>query len=190
MERLVTYFEKPGKMNTNRCLEIVKKELAERQYKHVVLASTSGETGLLFAKHLKDTGVNLVVITHCYGFKEPNTIEMSEETMNQIKASGAKLYTGTMITHSLETSLASKFSGAYPTLLVAQTLRRFGEGAKVCCEIIMMAADAGLIPEEEEVLAVAGTGWGSDTVTVIRSAVSKRFLNLKVLEILAKPRLL
>ena len=54
----------------------------------------------------------------------------------------------------------------------------------------MLAADAGLIPEEEEVLAVAGTGWGSDTVTVIRSAVSKRFLNLKVLEILAKPRLL
>ncbi|MBT9537472.1 MAG: hypothetical protein IVZ94_05020 [Nitrospirae bacterium] len=52
----------------------------------------------------------------------------------------------------------------------------------------MMAADAGLIPEEEEVLAVAGTGRGADTVMVIKSAVSKRFLDLKALEILAKPR--
>jgi hypothetical protein len=52
----------------------------------------------------------------------------------------------------------------------------------------MMAADAGLIPEEEEVLAVAGTGRGADTVMVIKSAVSKRFLDLKVLEIRAKPR--
>lgn len=189
MERLVTYFEKPGKMNTSQCLEIVKRELASRKYRHVVLASTSGETGILFAEHLKDAGANLVVITHCYGFKEPNTIEIPLEKAEQLKALGANLYTGTMITHSLETAIASKFSGAYPTLLVAQTLRRFGEGTKVCCEIVMMAADAGLIPEGEEILAVAGTGWGADTVTVIRSAVSKRFLNLRVLEILAKPRL-
>ena len=75
-----------------------------------------------------------------------------------------------MITHSLETSLAKKFSGVYPTLLVAQSLRRFGEGAKVCCEIVMMAADAGLMPEGEETIAVAGPGRGADTVMRIRAA--------------------
>jgi hypothetical protein len=53
----------------------------------------------------------------------------------------------------------------------------------------MMAADAGLIPEREEVVAVAGTAYGADTVMVLKSAVSKRFLELRVLEILAKPRL-
>jgi hypothetical protein len=52
----------------------------------------------------------------------------------------------------------------------------------------MMAADAGLVPEGEEILVVAGTGRGADTVAVIRSATSKRFLDLKVLEIPAKPR--
>ena len=93
-----------------------------------------------------------------------------------------------MLTHSIETSFAKKFSGQYPTLIVANTLRRFGEGAKVCCEIVMMAADAGLIPEGEEVLAVAGTAKGADTVMVLKSAASKRFLDLKVLEVLAKPR--
>jgi hypothetical protein len=93
-----------------------------------------------------------------------------------------------MLTHSLETSLALKFGGSYPTLIIANALRRFGEGAKVCCEIVMMATNAGLIPEGEEVLAVAGTARGADTVMLIKSAASKRFLDLRVLEILAKPR--
>ena len=113
---------------------------------------------------------------------------MPGETIEKIRANGAKIYTGTILTHSIETSLSAKFSGIYPAMIIAQALRRFGEGAKVCCEIVMMAVDAGLVPEVEEVLAVAGTGYGSDTVMVIKSAASKRFLDLKVLEILAKPR--
>ncbi|MEW5745780.1 MAG: hypothetical protein AB1805_10145 [Nitrospirota bacterium] len=188
MRKTVAYFEKPGKENTGECLRIVQEEIVASAYKHLVVASTWGDTGLLFAEAMKASGINLIVVTHSAGFKEPNTIEMSAETRRAIEAAGARVYTGTMITHSLETSFASKFNGLYPTLMVAQTLRRFGEGAKVCCEIIMMAVDAGLVPEAEEVLAVAGTGRGADTVLAIRSAASKRFLDLKVLEILAKPR--
>ncbi len=203
MQRTVTYFEKTGPENTLQCLEIVKNAILDFNYKHIVVASTTGSTGQMFAEALKEkyvnpvgkkappelsNGVNLVIVTHSHGFKEPNKIEMSEAVKEKMQALGVKVYTGTMITHSLETALAKKFSGVYPTLLVAQSLRRFGEGTKVCCEIVMMAADAGLIPEGEDVIAVAGTGRGADTVTIIRSATSKRFLDLKVLEILAKPR--
>jgi hypothetical protein len=188
MQKTITYFEKVGPENTSQCLEVVKKAISEYKYKHVVIASTTGSTGRIFAESLKEKGLNIVIVTHSHGFKEPNTQELLQEMRQKILSAGAKIFTGTMITHSLETSLAKKFSGVYPTLLVAQTLRRFGEGAKVCCEIVMMASDAGLIPEGEEVIAVAGTGKGADTVMVIRSAPSKRFLELKVLEILAKPR--
>ena len=188
MEKTTVYFEKPGPSNTDQCLEIVEDNISQYNYRHVVVATTTGSTGRFFAKHLKDKNINLVVVTHSHGFKEPNTIELSEEARASILANGARIYTGTMITHSLETALAKKFSGVYPTLLVAQSLRRFGEGAKVCCEMVMMAADAGLIPEGEEIVTVAGTGYGADTVTVIRAAASKRFMDLKVLEILAKPR--
>ena len=188
MERKVIYFEKPGKENTEACLEVVKQAIEENAYKHVVVASTGGYTGLMFSEALKSSNSNLIVVTHSAGFKEPNLHEMPEEVRKKIEINGARVFTGSMLTHSLETSLALKFSGSYPTLIIAQTLRRFGEGPKVCCEIVMMAADAGLIPEGEEVLAVAGTALGADTVMVIKSAVSKRFLDLKVLEILAKPR--
>ena len=128
-------------------------------------------------------------MTHSHGFKEPNTIELTDDARKRIIDAGAQIYTGTMITHSLETALAKQFSGVYPTLLVAQTLRRFGEGIKVCCEMIMMATDAGLIPEGDEIITIAGTGHGADAVAIIRAAASKRFFDLKVLEILAKPRL-
>jgi len=187
MERKVIYFEKPGKENTSSCLEVAKQAVKDSGYKHIVVATTGGDTGILFSESFKDSGVNLVIVTHSAGFKEPNTPEIQNDVVEKIKANGAKVYTGTILTHSLETAFSSKFGGLYPTLIIAQSLRRFGEGPKVCCEIVMMASDAGLIPEGEEVLAVAGTGRGADTVMVIKSAASKRFLDLKVLEILAKP---
>jgi hypothetical protein len=188
IEKKIIYFEKPGIENTSDCLEVVKNALKEDKYKHVVVASTSGDTGTLFSEALKNSAINLIVVTHSAGFKEPNTLEMPVEIRRKIEANGTKVFTGSMLTHSLETCLASKFGGSYPTLIIANSLRRFGEGAKVCCEITMMAADAGLIPEGEEVLAVAGTAKGADTVMIIKSAASKRFLDLRVLEILAKPR--
>jgi hypothetical protein len=188
MEKRVMYFEKPGRENTSACLEVVRRSLDEDGYKHLVIATTTGETAMLFSEAFKGKGINLVAVTHSAGFKEPNVFEMPLKIKEEIESNNAKVYTGSMLTHSIETAFSSKFNGLYPTIIVAQALRRFGEGAKVCCEIVMMAADAGLIPEGEEVLAVAGTGRGADSVMVLRSAASKRFLDLRVLEILAKPR--
>ena len=188
VEKKILYFEKKGKDNTGACLDIVQIALGEGMFRHIVIATTTGSNGLLFSGALKGQGVNVVVVTHSAGFKGPNTFEISDESLRQMRSNGASVYTGTILTHSIETALNAQFSGIYPAMIIAQSLRRFGEGAKVCCEIVMMAADAGLIPEGEEVMAVAGTGYGADTVMLLKSAVSKRFLDLKVLEILAKPR--
>jgi len=188
MEKKTVYFEKTGKDNTGACLGVVRDIVSEGKHRHIVVASTTGSTGLLFSEAFKKTGLDLVVVTHSAGFRGPNTFEIPDETLERIKANGARIFTGTILTHSLETSLSAKFNGVYPAMIIATALRRFGEGPKVCCEIVMMAADAGLIPEGEEVIAVAGTGSGADTVLIIKSAASKRFLELKVLEIPAKPR--
>ncbi len=182
------YFNRPGPDNTQECISVVMDQISAFSYKHLVVASTSGDTGMAFAERLEGSDTHLVVVTHSHGFREPNSIELSPDKRALIESKGASVYTGTMITHSLETSLAMKFGGVYPTLLVAQSLRIMGEGVKVCCEMVMMTADAGLIPEGEEILTVAGTGRGADTVTVIKSAASKRFLDLRILEIPAKPR--
>jgi len=187
IRREVWYFEKTGPDNTQACLEIVARAASEG-HKHFVVASTTGATGVKVAKLLADKEVNVVVVGHSVGFRGPNVDEFLEENYREIVGLGAKVFKGTILTHSLETSLAEQFKGSAPTLLIANTLRRLGQGTKVCCEIVMEAVDAGLLPEGEEVVAVAGTAWGADTVALLRSAASKRFLNLSVLEIWAKPR--
>ena len=188
VQRTVDYFEKAGPQHTERCIEIAKQAVLSEGIKHVVVATTVGDTGVAAAEALKKTGASVVAVTHSAGFKEPSELELTEENRRRILDAGGKIYTGTILTHSIETALAAQFQGVYPTTLIALTLRRLGQGIKVVCEIVMEACDGGLIPEDEEVLAIAGTGRGADTVAVLRSAASKRFLDLKVLEILAKPR--
>ncbi len=188
IEKKIVYFEKPGRTNTQSCVDIVKEAVRSEGYKYVVAASTTGDTGLMLADSLAGLDSKLVVVTHSAGFKEPNHLEMTEDIRQKIKSYGVDVFTGPMITHSIDTAFTKKFGGTLTTQIVAGALRRFGEGAKVACECVMMAVDAGLVPEGEEVLSVAGTARGADTVCLIRSAASKRFLDLRVLEILAKPR--
>jgi len=168
-------------------MDILSQLVRDEGYKDVVVASTSGETGLQAAQRLQGEGVNLVVVTHSAGFLGPNKDEFSKDAYQEITRLGGHVYKGTILTHSIETALAKAFSGSYPTILIANTLRRLGQGIKVCCEIVMEAVDGGLVAEGKKVVAVAGTVRGADTVAIIRSAASKRFLELYVAQIIAKP---
>jgi uncharacterized protein len=62
MERKVIYFETPGRENTSACLEVVEQSLDVNGYKHIVIATTTGETGMLFSEALNGKGVNLKVL--------------------------------------------------------------------------------------------------------------------------------
>jgi uncharacterized protein len=187
VRREVWYFKEVGPGNTPACLDLLE-QAAAAGYQHLVLASTTGDSGVQAARRLAGKNLNIVVVGHSVGFKGPNLDEFLPEHHQEITRMGGKVLRATILTHSLETSLADQFKGSAPTLLIANTLRRLGQGLKVCCEIVMEAVDAGLIPEEAEVVAAAGTARGWDTVAVLKSAASKRFLKLSVLEIWAKPR--
>ena len=56
MEKKITYFEKAGRDNSAACLEIVKRTLADTRYGHLVVATTTGATGLMFSDALKGGG--------------------------------------------------------------------------------------------------------------------------------------
>jgi len=184
--RQVEYFEKPGKHNSAACIEIVKGLVAEG-FAHVVVATTSGETAIVVAQALQGTPVRLVAVTHNVGFGEPNTDNCPPEAREQLEALGVRVFTGTILTRSIEAAFMKKHQGIYPTYIVAETLRLFGQGTKVAVEIAMEACDAGLVPEGADVVAVAGTGRGADTVVIIRAHPSNRFLDVKVRQIVAKP---
>ncbi len=179
------YFEKAGKENTQRTLQIAKEEALKRGISHMVVASTFGETGFAAAKMLKGTGIKLVVVTHNTGIREPGLQTFDPEMKKKIETMGGKVHTGTMVLRGLGTALKERGSLSYE-LAVADTLRIFGQGTKVILEIVAMSADAGLIPFSD-VIAVAGTGRGADTAAVIKANSSNRFFDIKLREYLVKP---
>jgi hypothetical protein len=185
VEHKTVYFKVAGKQNTDHLLEIVKEYAEKSGTKDVVVASTTGETGAQASKLLKD--FNIVVVTHHAGFREPGVQELKEKNRKQILANGAKILTATHALSGAERAIRKRFGTVEPLEIIANTLRLFGEGTKVCIEIVLMAADAGLIPANREVVAVGGSGRGADTALLLKPANSSRFFDLEVKEVIAKP---
>ena len=181
------YFEKPGPGNTARTLEIAKQRADELGIRAVLVASTWGETGVRAAQQFH--GYDVVVVTHATGFAGPNTQELTEENRAAIKAAGAKILTCQHAFGGIDRAVRKKW-GTYATdEIVAQTLRILGEGLKVCVEMALMAADAGLVKVGQPCIAIAGTGRGADTAVVLVPAHVQQFFDLQVMEVLAKPHL-
>jgi hypothetical protein len=179
-------FEKAGEHNTRAALETAFEFARERRVGHLVVASTSGKTGRAAAEMGKQYGVSVVVVTHNTGFKDPGTQEFEAEHRRRIEEAGARIYTGTHTLRGLGSAIRKK-SGGSEEELVADSLRMFGQGIKVCVEMAAMVSDAGLVPAGD-VICVAGTVKGADTAALIAPAPSNRFFDIKVREIICKPR--
>ncbi len=128
-------------------------------------------------------------MTHTSGFLGPGTQELTNENRGKIEKLGGKIFTGTHAFGGLARAVRTTFSTYVLGDFVANTLRMFGQGTKVAIEITMMAADAGLVTPEEDVIAIAGTGRGADTALVVKPAYTHDAFALRVKEIICKPRL-
>lgn len=183
----ITYFDKAGAQNTEQTLAIVARRAAATDIRSIVVASTEGSTGVRASELFK--GCNVVVVSHAHGFKTPNEQELKPEAAAKIKANGATLLTAGHPFAGVGRAVRRKYSTYELDDLFADCLRLFGQGMKVTVEIAMMAADAGLIRTDEDVICVAGTDRGADTAVVLRPANTQDFLKIRVQEILCKPYL-
>lgn len=192
----ILYFEELKPENSDTLLALVKETAQAKGIKHVVVASTRGETGVKAGEVFQGSGIHVVAVTHQIGPRGP---ELRKEHEQRMHALGVTIVTGTHAFGGVGSSLRqfpppdqrpAPYWPAYvpPTGdLIANLLRLFCAGMKVCFEITLMAADAGAIPVGENVIAVAGQGRGADTAIVIKSANTTSLFDLDVQEILAKP---
>jgi len=191
MELKTTYFEKPGGAeNTEKTLALAKARAKELGIKTVVIASTVGGTAVKTVDVLK--GLKVIVVTHVAGFGDANTQEFTDANRKLVESKGGIVLTTAHAFGGLHRALSTAMPPAPSSAIgdvVAMTLRMFGQGMKVACEIAAMAADAGLVRTDEEVIAIGGTGRGADTAVVVQPACTHRFFGLKVKEIICKPRL-
>ncbi len=177
-------FDKPGKENTDECVRLAAGRARELGLKEVVIATNTGDTVIAALEHFQ--GFKIIAVTHHAGFREPWTLEMTGEMRKDLEGKGVRVLTTSHALSGIERSFRNKYQGLYPLELVADTLRIFGQGAKVCVEIALMAADAGLL-SGEDIMTIGGRGKGADTAMVLKPVNQRDFLNMRVHEIVCKP---
>jgi uncharacterized protein len=186
MEKKIEYFENPGMENTDRLIELVKERAEELGIKTMVVASVSGESSLKLADAIPES--KIISITHHAGFRGGDELELKPQYQAELEKRGIPVYVGTHALSGVGRGISNKFGGVTPVEIIAETLRMFSQGVKVCVEISIMAADAGLIPTDEEIIAVGGTARGVDSALVLKSAHMSNFFELRVREIIAMSR--
>lgn len=181
-------FDKGGAEHTEATLEAARKRTVELGIKTVVMATTTGETALKAADIFAATDVRLIGVTLQAGTWE----KYGKPDFEKLQAARDRGVTIITATHTLmgniATAVREQLGGMPSTEVISHTYYTFCQGMKVAVEVLLMAADAGLLEDENEVLAVAGTGSGADTAIVASKVYSTTFFNLKIHEILAMPR--
>ncbi|MCD4810804.1 MAG: hypothetical protein K8R17_13025 [Methanosarcinales archaeon] len=189
MDKSITYFEKPGEINTLALIEAVKTRALELDIREVVVASTSGKTGAAMAEALQDTDIKIIVVTHQYGTTEEGKWDMESQYVSRLNEMDVEIVSQSHLFSGVEKSLSKDTGGISRIEIVADVLRKlFGKGFKVAVEVVLMAADSGALTMENEVIAVGGTAYGADVACVIKPAHSNNFYALQIREIICMPR--
>ena len=181
MEEKIVYFEKSGKENTAEVIELVLERAKLRNINRIVLASTRGYTAKSFLDAVEGKDINLVVVPWQFNFKKEGGNPFPQELVKELQEKKHMVHFGTMLFHT------DNLYGTNTPKALANVLRVFGQGMKVCVEITMMACDGGCIKMGEKVIVVAGTGSGTDFAVVATAASSTDITSLRINEIICKP---
>jgi hypothetical protein len=190
-EIIRTYsFSTVGPRNTEKTLRASIERAQQLDIGYIVVASSSGRTAFQlkdFSDELDYDG-QLVAVTHHTGYSEAGVNKLMEEDRARLLEGGFTVLTATHALSSISRSYRMKYGGIDLLEAVAEAFRRFSQGVKAAIECAIMAADAGAVPVDGDIIAIAGTGKGADSAIVVRAASQNRFFDLKVREIIAMPR--
>ena len=185
MELGTTYFDETGMDNTDEVLRIARQRAEELGIKKVVVASTRGNTAVKAMDALQ--GLRVIIVTHVTGLRAPDTQQFIEKNRQIVESKGGRIVTAAHAFAGLSRAMRNKYNMYMLGEVIADTLRIFGDGTKVACEIAMMATDAGLVRTDEDVISIAGSGQGANTALVLRPVNTHNFFDLKVKQILCRP---
>lgn len=186
----ILYFSRSGPENTLPTVERAVERARELEIEHLVVASSSGETGLLLLEKAREKRYsgNIVVVTYHAGFGGGDEWSLSPSKEEALRKHGAVVVRSLHALSGVSRSFRERFGGLSIPEVIAESFRRISEGFKVAVEVTLMAADAGAIPTTSDVIALGGKGRGVDTAILLRPAHQNSFFQLKVKEILCLPK--
>jgi len=175
-------------MNTEALLVEAKKRAEELGITDVVLATTHGATAIK-VKEVFPEKTNIVAVSIHEGYSDHEGWCMTQEERARLHSMGIKVITaGHALGDGVGEAFATKHGGIPLEEIVREALYRFCQGMKVCVEVVLMAADAGLIPMDKEIMAMGGSSSGADTCIIVKPTYPRKFFDLEIREIVAKPR--
>ncbi|MCW3999608.1 MAG: hypothetical protein NWE93_05165 [Candidatus Bathyarchaeota archaeon] len=211
-------FERPGPVNTDQTLTILQD--APQPLEFLVVASVTGDSAVRAAEQIKNR--KIICVTCPQGmFWEVNPqnadlfdkipelkarreewqkrrlervpLSVTEENKAKLDALGVPIIRGTIPFFGPSFSMRIHLRTTTPLDIAAKTLELISPGTLVCMEAVLMATDAGAIPEGELVYAAAGTEMGLDTAWIVRGSASANLYHptkgFRFVELLAKPAL-
>jgi len=186
-EGKVLYFEKKGTVNTDRALEIALACCEDKGIQKVVVASSTGKTALRLREKAK-ASVEIIAVTYGAGSKYREEVEEFNRNRETLAKKGIQTVRGLQGLSATERAFENKYkSGLLPLNIVADTLRMFSQGMKVCLEVALMAAEAGFITPDEEVVVIGGSGTGADTAVIMKPAYAASMFDTRFKAILCMP---
>jgi hypothetical protein len=200
-DKKTRYFGKPGPQNTKALIEAVKEKIKQLRIGFVVVASDSGKTALQVAEALSSMAVKVVCVTAYAGVrlawpqggKWPS---ITSDVRRKLEGLGVKIVEETPWIFKGVTFDAQFLKRSAPSWIIHEFIcRTMGYGFKTSLEVALIAAEAGAVPIDEELVAIAGTGWlggGADCAIIVRPSVIPKMTDaeagLEVREIIAIPR--
>ena len=186
-ESRIFYFAKKGAVNTDETLDISLAACRQLGIGKIVVASSTGKTALK-AKEKATPSLEIIAVTYGAGSKYAEEVEAFNKNRPLLEEKGIRIVRGIHALSATERTFENKYkSGFIPLNIVADTLRMFSQGMKVCVEAAVMAAEHGFIGPQEDVVVAAGTGHGADTAVVLRSGYAASMFDTKIRAILCMP---
>ncbi len=178
-EDTVLYFDKGGPEHTGATVEAVKARIPELQPEAVIVASTTGKTGLEMAQALESTNTPVIIVPFQGGTKAAQQYGQPDpEIKAQCECLGAQFLPDTPICRLLDEDRPD----------IVNAWRVLGQGFKVALQVASMCVDTALIESSAKVVAIGGTGNGADTAVALTIRGYEDVLKSKINEIIAIPR--
>lgn len=209
-------FKGPGPVNTDKVIDILKEVSSD--YDYIVVASVTGESAVKIAETTKNT--QIICVTCPQGmyweveemdkdlFAEIPELRkardewvkkglkrvpmnITPENRGKLENLDVEIVRGTIPLFGPTFSMRLHLQRPTSLDVMAKTLELISPGTLVSMEAVLMATDAGVVPEDELVLACAGTEMGLDTAWVLKSCASANLFHpskgFRFVELLAKP---
>jgi len=186
-EKQVFYFDKKGPENTDKTLDIALAACEEWGIKKIIVASSTGDTALKL--HARVTSpLEIIAVTYGAGSRYADDVQQFNKNWDILVEKGIRIVRGIHALSATERAFENKYkSGLIPLNIVADTLRMFCHGVKVCVEIAIMAAEHGFVTPDEEAVVIAGSHHGADTAVALKPAFAADMFKTKIKALLCMP---